>query len=125
MRLLFNYDKALERAKQKSEYYQQLKEIKTIENQFKPHMETYKVMAIFLLVLLNVIIIYALVAMWHFRDLTYLGALITDIASQVLIYAIYCTKAFKGKKEEELIKLQREQLVLPTEEEPIFEDTSN
>ena len=31
--------------------------------------------------------------MYNFRDLTYLGVLITDIAAQVLIYLIYTVKA--------------------------------
>ncbi len=34
-----------------------------------------------------------MIAMWHFRDLTYLGVLITDVAAQVLTYFIYTKKA--------------------------------
>ena len=36
-----------------------------------------------------------MVAMWVFRDLTYLGVLITDLASQILVYLIYSIKSAK------------------------------
>lgn len=72
--------------------------------------ETSKLIAIYLFALLNAIIIYAMVAMWHFADLTYLGVLITDIAAQVLIYAIYCLKAYHAKKQSEKMKFDREKL---------------
>ena len=72
--------------------------------------ETNKLMAIYLFVLLNSIIIYSMIAMWKFGDFSYLGVLITDIAAQVLIYAIYCMKAYHAKKQSELIKFSREKL---------------
>lgn len=74
----------------------------------RPKIETSKLIAIYLFILLNVIVIYAMVAMWHFGDFSYLGVLITDIAAQVLIYAIYCMKAYHAKKQSELVKLGRE-----------------
>ena len=43
-------------------------------------------------------------------DFTYLGVLISDIAAQVLIYAIYCMKAYHGKKQSEKMKFDREKL---------------
>lgn len=70
--------------------------------------ETHKVFAMYLFVLFNAILVYALVAMWVFADLQWLGVLITDIAAQVLVYGIYCLKAYNGKKQEEKIKLERE-----------------
>ena len=78
--------------------------------------ETSKALAIYLLVLMNLIVIYALVAMWHFGDLSYLGVLITDVVAQIVTYAIYCVKAFKGKQAEEEMNFRRDQLE--------FEDTS-
>lgn len=81
--------------------------------------ETSKVLAIYLMILMNLIIIYALIAMWHFGDLSYLGVLITDVVAQIITYAIYCVKAFKGKQAEEEMNFKREQL---TQEE--FEDAS-
>ena len=73
------------------------------------HVETNKLMAIYLFILLNAVIIYAMIAMWTFADLQYLGLLISDIAAQVLIYAIYCMKAYKAKKSEEELKFRKEQ----------------
>lgn len=84
--------------------------LKAEKNKYKSKgLETSKVLAIYLFVLLNVIIIYAMTAMWFFADLNYLGVLISDIAAQVLIYAIYCLKAYNGKKQEESMKFKRQQ----------------
>lgn len=74
------------------------------------HIETSKLIAIYLFGLLNAIIIYAMVAMWRFGDFSYLGVLISDIAAQVLIYAIYCMKAYHAKKQSEQMKFDREKL---------------
>ena len=71
-------------------------------------METSKKLAIYLFIILNIIIAYSLVAMWHFSDLNYLGALITDIGAQIVLYGIYCLKAYHGKKQEELMSFERE-----------------
>ena len=76
----------------------------------KSRMETSKLIAIYLFVLLNVIVIYAMTAMWCFADFSYLGVLISDIAAQVLIYAIYCMKAYHAKKQSENMKFERERL---------------
>ena len=54
------------------------------------HIETSKLLAIYLFVLFNVVLIYAMVAMWVMHDLTYLGVLISDFAALRLTYAIYC-----------------------------------
>jgi len=74
----------------------------------KKRIETSKLIAIYLFVLLNSIVIYSMIAMWKFVDFSYLGVLISDIAAQVLIYAIYCMKAYKAKKSEEDLKFKRE-----------------
>ncbi len=52
-----------------------------------------KVITIYLFTLLDIILIYAMVAMWYFADLTYLGALISDIGGQVITFAIYASKS--------------------------------
>ena len=54
---------------------------------------TDKLIATYLFIILNVVLIYAMLAMWHFADLSYLGVLITDIAGQVITYYIYAKKA--------------------------------
>lgn len=76
----------------------------------KPHIETSKIIAIYLFVLLNAIVVYSMVAMWVFGDITYLGVLISDIAAQVLIYGIYCMKAYHAKKQSEQMKFDRDKL---------------
>lgn len=88
-------------------YRKSLQDEKKKYNQ-KLNIETSKLIAIYLFVLLNAIVIYAMIAMWRFGDLSYLGVLISDIAAQVLIYAIYCLKAYKAKKSEEDMKFRRE-----------------
>lgn len=54
---------------------------------------TDKLIATYLFIILNVVLIYAMLAMWHFADLSYLGVLVTDIAGQVITYYIYAKKA--------------------------------
>lgn len=92
------------------EMQQMIEEQRDSWKKIKPTMETSKKLAIYLFVLMNVVVVYCLVAMWAFGDLSYLGVLITDIASQILVYGIYCLKAYKGKKSEEDLAFQREQL---------------
>jgi exonuclease III len=92
---------------QQKEYRRQLKEEKK-KGRKGLHIETSKLFAIYLFVLMNAIIIYSMVAMWKFQDFSYLGVLISDIAAQILIYGIYCMKAFKAKQSEEDLKFKRE-----------------
>ena len=92
-----------------SEYKEQLNEIKR-ENQSKKRRQdlkkeirkysvfaklpsTSKLMAVYLFVLLNVVLCYAMIMMWRFQDLQCLSVLITDVVAQVLIYFIYSRKA--------------------------------
>jgi len=82
----------------------------------KKNIETSKVLAVYLFIILNVIVAFSMIAMWHFADLTYLGVLISDIAAQILLYAIYCVKAYKGKSAEESIKLERDKFFSTIEE---------
>lgn len=105
------YERRLKKAQRDSEQKEFRRNIRETKNQWrdaKPKMETSKKIAIYLFILLNVVVVYCLVTMWHFADLTYLGVLITDIAAQIMIYGIYCLKAYKAKKSEENIKFERE-----------------
>lgn len=54
---------------------------------------TSKLMAVYLFIILNVVLIFAMRAMWHFADLSFLGVLITDVAGQVIVYMIYALKS--------------------------------
>lgn len=73
-------DKVLERRK--------LYEIKH-SNDAEKKIPTHKIITFYLFVLFNIILIYALVAMWHFADLTHLGVIIADIGAQILTFFIY------------------------------------
>lgn len=96
------------------QYKQSLREEK---RKYTKRIETSKLLAIYLFVLFNAVMIYAMAAMWVLRDLAYLGVLITDIAAQVLIYAIYCLKAYCAKKQSENVKLRRERYAGISDEE--------
>lgn len=72
--------------------------------------ETSKMLAIYLFIVFNVVLVYAMAAMWIFRDLSSLGLLITDIIGQVLLFGTYCLKAYNGKKQEEIMKFEKEKL---------------
>ncbi len=76
----------------------------------KTHVETHKALAVYLFILINVIITYTLAAMWIFQDISLLDVLITSVVSEVIVFAIYCIKAYKGKKQEEQMKLEYSKL---------------
>lgn len=101
------YNKKLEEIKKQNIIKQQKEALKEAKYKGKK-METSKKLALYLFGLLNVIVIYSLVAMWYFSDLSYLGALITDIGAQIILYGIYCLKAYHGKKQEEIMSFERE-----------------
>lgn len=106
------YQRKLQKAKDIGKTIEYKLEIAEAKNKSKKKRETSKLLALYLFALLNIIVIYAMIAMWKFSDISYLGVLITDIASQILIYGIYCLKAYKGKKSEEDMKFEREKIEL-------------
>lgn len=104
------FEKELSRLKKLNTQKEYEYKLKNEKYKYRRKLETSKLLAIYLFAVLNAIVIFAMVAMWHFKDLTYLGVLITDIAAQILIYGIYCLKAYKGKQSEEMLKFEREKL---------------
>lgn len=106
------YQQELEKIQKRNKQLEYNLSLKKERNKFKKKFkfETSKLIAIYLFALLNAIVVYAMVAMWKFCDFSYLGVLISDIAAQVIIYAIYCMKAYKAKKSEEDLKFEREKL---------------
>ena len=118
------YRREIEKAKKKNisrEYKQEIRKEK-MKYRIVRHIETSKLFAGYLFALMNAIIVYAMIAMWKFADLSYLGVLITDIAAQILVYAIYCLKAYKGKNAEEEMKFKRETMLLDNNENADAED---
>ena len=90
------YESRMKRARAKSITVWRKQELKKEINKYKikPKLPTWsKMLAVYLFAILNVVLCYAMIAMWHFSDLSYLGVLITDIAGQVLIYFIYAKKS--------------------------------
>lgn len=80
------------------------------EHRKKLGLTTTKLLCYYLFITCNVLLIYTMVAMWHFADLSYLGVIITDIVGQIFIYGIYSIRAFKDTQSEEHIKLERDKL---------------
>lgn len=105
-----DYQKKLAAIQKKNTQKEYKISLKKEKNKYsnKVHIETSKLIAIYLFAILNAIVVYAMVAMWVFVDFTYLGVLISDIAAQVLIYAIYCMKAYHAKKQSENMKYKRD-----------------
>lgn len=104
------FDKEMAKLKSENEQLRLRKELQAEKAKYrkKPKMEMSKKFAIYLFVLLNVIVIYSLIAMWHFQDLSYLGTLITAIAAECITYITYCTKSYKAKTNEEALNYARE-----------------
>lgn len=88
----------------------ELKEKRDSYKKPKKKIQMTKIITWYLFILLNVVLIYSMVVMYLFRDLSYLGVLITDIAAQVITFLIYTCKSFKETKEEALINLEREKI---------------
>jgi hypothetical protein len=76
----------------------------------KAGLTTTKLLSFYLFFVCNVILLYAMIAMWHFADLSYLGVIITDIVGQILVYGIYAIRAFKDTQSEEMMRLERDKL---------------
>lgn len=104
------FQKKLAKAKARKHHLEQKQQIKELRRYGKHKIETSKILAIYLIALFTGIILYSLIAMWHFQDLSHLSTLITAFVSEVMTFLIYCAKAFFAKKNKELIALQREQM---------------
>ena len=87
----------------------QIKKLKR-DNRRNLGLTTTKLLSYYLFILCNIILVYAMIAMWHFADLTYLGVIITDIVGQILVFGIYSIKSYKETKSEESIRLERDKL---------------
>lgn len=75
---------------------ERMQSLKKEQNKYRPKIKlpsTTKLMAVYLFVILNVVLTFAMVTMYQFRDLTYLGVLVTDVAAQILTFFIYTKKS--------------------------------
>lgn len=92
------YEKKLKNIQKKNKtlkYKQKLdKEKYKYKNKLKLP-STSKLMVVYLFILLNIIVVYSMIAMWKFEDLSYLSVLITDIAAQIVTFITYTIKSTK------------------------------
>lgn len=92
------FQAALKRIQYENLYKERNRKLREEKNRLKPKFKlpsTSKMMAVYLFLIMNVVLIYSLVTMYKFGDLTYLGVLITDIVGQVLVYFVYILKSRK------------------------------
>lgn len=85
--------KEVQRENESIDRYNKLKEEKRKVSIDIKKPTTDKLIAIYLFIILNVILVYSMISMWNFADLSCLGVLVTDIAGQVITYYIYAKKA--------------------------------
>lgn len=108
------YADDIRRMEEKNFIRQKKMEMKELqrEGRKKLGLTTTKLLCYYIFIMFNVVLIYALVAMWHFADLSYLSVIISDIMGQVVLFVIYSIRAYKDTKSEENIKLERDKLKL-------------
>lgn len=106
------YEDKLNKIREDNQQQEYRKLIKAEKSKYKPRTEVSKILAIYLLILLTTIVIYSMVVIWHFGDLSYLNVLISDIAAQILVYAIYCLKSYKAKKSEEELNFEKKKYLM-------------
>lgn len=106
------YAKKIKRIEEKNFLLQKKTELKKLkkESRKKVGLTTTKLLCYYIFIIFNIVLFYALVAMWHFADLSYLGVIISDILGQVLVYGIYSIRAYKDTKSEEDMRLERDKL---------------
>lgn len=92
------FENELAKIRVRNKSYERKKLLKAEKNKYRNKIKlpsTTKLVMTYLFILLNTVLIYAMVAMWHFSDLSYLGVLITDIAAQLITFFIYTVKSTK------------------------------
>ena len=111
------YSKKIKKIEEKIFWQNKKSEIKQLKknNRKKLGLTTTKLLSFYLFAIFNIVLLYALVAMWHFEDLSYLGVVISDIVGQILVFGIYCIRAYLDTKSEENIKLEKQKIGLPNQ----------
>lgn len=123
------YNKKLKKIQKQNESIlrkQELEKAKITKNKSKKKkISTTKFVMFYLFFILNLILIYSLIAMWHFEDLTHLGVLITDIIGQVIVFLIYCVKSAKENSKNGIVfeTTIRQQSELHYEDDSVLKDT--
>lgn len=94
-----DFEKERKKAEEYAERQKFKQEIKEIKGRYKKTLPTHKLVTFYLFVVLNVVLLYSLIAMWYFQDLSNLGLIITDIAGQVLTFFIYSHHSTEENKQ--------------------------
>lgn len=92
------FNRRLNHIRKKQKEYEQKIQLEAEEKKCKPEkskLSMTKKITVYLFIVLNILLIYSGVAMWHFADLSYLGALITDVIGQIIVFITYSAKAVK------------------------------
>lgn len=106
--------KRLEKQKLRALKKQEIRKLKNdiaiidSENVLKKPKETSKKLMYLILLNCMVIELYSMIVMVIIRDLSALYSLIGAVVTSSVTFAIYCAKAYKGKKSEVEAKLQRD-----------------
>lgn len=111
------YSKKIRKIEEKIFWQNKKAEIKQLKkhNRKKLGLTTTKLLSFYLFAIFNIVLLYSLVAMWHFGDLSYLGVIISDIIGQILVFGIYCIRAYLDTKAEENTKLEQQKIGLPVQ----------
>ncbi len=81
----------------------------------KKRLETSKLLMYFIVINCSIIEIYCMWAMVHFNDLSSLPTLMGAVITESVSFAVYCAKAYFGKKGEVDAELARENMELEKE----------
>ena len=105
-------------------------ELASIKNAYvntktKKKLTTTKVFMWFIFVNCAIIEMYSMFVMFFLGDLSALTALIGAVIGEAMTFAVYCAKAYNETKQEEKIKLEREQFNAALPIENLVEDIIN
>lgn len=96
-----------------------------INTKTKKKLTTTKVFMWFIFVNCAIIEMYSMFVMFFLGDLSALAALIGAVIGEAMTFAVYCAKAYNETKQEEKIKLEREQFNAALPIENLVEDIIN
>lgn len=92
------YKRKMRTIERKGEKKLRKRELKAKRDSYKKprkKIQTSKLIAIYLFIILNIVLSFSMISMWVFQDLSYLGVLISDVIAQVITYMIYMVKSTK------------------------------
>lgn len=119
------YNKKLKKIKKQNESFlrkQELAEMRLKTKKEKSKKTTTKIVMFYLFTVFNLVLIYSLIAMWHFEDLTHLGVLITDIIGQIIVFLVYCLKSSKENSQGGIVYEQAMHNNLNYEDDSLLKD---